>query len=580
MRSHFLFSWPKFIFLSFLIASILVVIWGLVWTALTVSALKQYQLQRASKNAQSALIAVRPLSKITFHSLPDLEIWQASLEEVRILAELQQLSTPLLHQLLTETSSDNLNAQANFSQQFTSQLKQLQIKAQLIANLLPRSVISKKLLQPKLEHFISSLSAATLPLENSPKNNLVTLNTQLQQIMTAVTSEDQKVLILFQNSDELRATGGFLGSYGLFNFQKGQLQHLEIQDIYEPDGQFQGFVEAPLGLKEYLSSGHGVRLPDANWWPNFPSSAESILNFFALAKRENIHQVVAVNLSVAQEILKVTGEIYLPDYQVTVTTDNLNSLARIDRPNFFPGSQQKRNFLASLFTQLKFKLTDLSIQQQLALGKVIWQKLQTKEIQIYSTQPELEKIWKQFGFAGEIWITSEPIFSIFPVESNVGINKANKNIQREVLIQKNGTKLNFTLTLQNQNVITDLELPVPPQTIGRPLDYVDYQRLFLPTSVQIKAILVNDQPVSSWDENIITIDGGNQVKQIGFLVTVPIQQSRKVNITLELPEQMAQRQQLVLQKQSGVEPIPYQIDWDGVIKNFLVEKDLKILLKK
>jgi hypothetical protein len=66
------------------------------------------------------------------------------------------------------------------------------------------------------------------------------------------------------------------------------------------------------GLNEYLSAGKGLRLPDANWWPNFANSAEQILYFFENNKATNYQGVIAINLRVVEELLELTEQfIYL-----------------------------------------------------------------------------------------------------------------------------------------------------------------------------------------------------------------------------------------------------------------------------
>ncbi|MDP1743836.1 MAG: DUF4012 domain-containing protein, partial [Candidatus Amesbacteria bacterium] len=42
-------------------------------------------------------------------------------------------------------------------------------------------------------------------------------------------------VVLLQNNTELRATGGFMGSYARLRFRNGTLQSTKFEDIYEPD---------------------------------------------------------------------------------------------------------------------------------------------------------------------------------------------------------------------------------------------------------------------------------------------------------------------------------------------------------
>lgn len=82
----------------------------------------------------------------------------------------------------------------------------------------------------------------------------------------------QTYLVLLQNNMELRPTGGFIGSFALLTFNKGQLLDFEVRDVYSTDGQLKGHVEPPTELKEHLGEA-GWYLRDSNWDPDFPTSA-------------------------------------------------------------------------------------------------------------------------------------------------------------------------------------------------------------------------------------------------------------------------------------------------------------------
>ncbi len=548
----------------------------MVWTQLSLFALQNHQLELSGKNAVKALWVVTPLSQITFHAIPDIEVWSASLEEIHLTGKLQQQAPFFFQQLLSETTSDEKNQ--NSTVVMKNLLQQLTTTTQKLESSLPHSVIGRKFLLPKIQQKLALLFPPGQLFSPTQPIPLTSLTQNLEEVLDSFSSGSQHILIIFQNSEELRATGGFMGSYALLQLEDGRQQHLEVQDIYEPDGQFTGFVEAPPGLKEYLSSGHGMRLPDANWWPNLPSSAQKILNFFALGKQQQIDHVIFLNLSVAQDVLKITGDVYLPDYQLTVNADNLSTVARSDREQFFPGSQQKRNFLSSLFTQLKLKITDLRADQQLALLQLLGQKLQTKEIQMYTNHQGLQEIWQKYGVAGQVWSSNQPVFSLFAVASNVGINKANKKVHTEASLIKTGQVVMFTLQIENNNTVGELEPPVPPLKVGRPLDYINYQRLLIPTSVEVKAISIDGKSLNHWQEDSISVENGQQVKQIGFLATVPVQEKRHIIVTFVIPAEMAQSPQFVIQKQSGLPPILYHISWENIPADIVVEKDLLLSL--
>jgi len=58
-------------------------------------------------------------------------------------------------------------------------------------------------------------------------------------------------MVLLQNENELRASGGFIGSYGILTINDGKWQDLEINDVYQADGQLKGHVEPPAEIKKY-----------------------------------------------------------------------------------------------------------------------------------------------------------------------------------------------------------------------------------------------------------------------------------------------------------------------------------------
>ena len=64
--------------------------------------------------------------------------------------------------------------------------------------------------------------------------------------------EKKSYLFLLQNNMELRATGGFIGSYALAIFENGRLLDFQVEDVYTADGQLKGHVEPPEPIKKYL----------------------------------------------------------------------------------------------------------------------------------------------------------------------------------------------------------------------------------------------------------------------------------------------------------------------------------------
>ncbi len=516
--------------------------WSVSQTRLTLTAARQLEFDQAAVHARQAQPLVSFLNTLTGHQFKSVRAWDQGLRLVQTLpeagseVEFFQPSTEGTHSQPKVTVTQLINQSLEVAQ-------------------LARSSWLLRLIQPDAMKHLTLAS-----------QDLTTLN---QSLLTG----NHTYVLVFQNTDEIRATGGFMGSYATVKLKEGQIADFTIQDIYQPDGQFTGYVEAPPGVKEFLSSGNGLRLPDANWWPDFPSSAQKMLPFFGLGQEKAVEGIIAVNLTVAEKILQVTGPVFLPDYQTTVDASNIAQVARADRAEFFPGSQSKPHFLSSLFKQLTFKLDELSPDQKKELLRYFVTSLQTKNIQLYANDQGLLTVFDRYGVSGQATAKSAGL-SVFLVESNIGINKANRGIQRSVKLDVSDYRTNVQVTFTNDNQTKSAPQAKPlANSVGADhLHYLNYQRILVPPTVEVKNISVQGVPVTDIDQAIITTYAGEQLNQVGFLVEVPELQT--ATVAFELHHQpLVAHPTLWIQKQSGLPPTPYSVLFNGQSRDLLLEKD-------
>lgn len=384
------------------------------------------------------------------------------------------------------------------------------------------------------------------------------LSSDFLMIAQKLLSHDQKYLVILQNSDELRATGGFMGSYLVLETRSGLLKSPKIQDIYEPDGQFQGFIEAPTGLHEYLSAGKGWRLPDANWWPHFPSSAEQTLFFIEQVKAEKYDGLIALNLQLIEDLLRLTGEIYLPDYQQSVNHENFAALARADRNEFFPGSQEKINFLNHFLTVFKIKMQETIVKNPQGFLQLLATAAQQKDLQIYSRDQELMTLVKKYQLSGQMQKIERGL-AYFLVESNVGINKANRLVNRQVKINIEENQETIDINWQNKNSVP----------------YVNYQRIYTNPNTHIISIIVNGETIDQIDQRVVTIDQQNWL-EIGFLAPILSQSQASATIKLNSQLPLEDKKKLTLYKQAGLRSVDYQVIFAKQSKTIQLLSDLSL----
>ena len=374
---------------------------------------------------------------------------------------------------------------------------------------------------------------------------------------------EHSYLVLFQNSDELRATGGFIGSYARITIIDGHVLPITVEDIYAADGQFTGSIPAPPGVKEYLSSDRGLRLPDSNWEAHFPTSAKQVLQFFALGNSSNYEGVIVITDSYFQSLLELTGPIWLPDYQLSVTSENLGEVLRTDRDQFFAGSIQKQHLLEQFKNQLLIKLTADEFDFTQLLG-ITLQHATQKNILWYFTDENLQNIAHRFALDGALLGSDSPNFLGF-IESNVGINKANKGISRALSLSKKGTTMTAYYYLENTNsppqrtelqaLVTDPDIKKTATAAATHLGYINYQRVVYPSGWQLTKIALPDQTQPQITTRNFSLSTGQSIQESGFLVTVPEQSATLLELTFTLPSDTSSNS-LELYKQPGTSPVP------------------------
>ena len=382
--------------------------------------------------------------------------------------------------------------------------------------------------------------------------------------------EDQprRFLIVFQNNMELRPTGGFIGSLATLEVSGGKIVQFKVEDVYTVDGQLKGHVEPPLPIKDILGEG-GWYLRDSNWSPDFPTSADKISWFYKKETGKEIDGVIALNLTSAQKILSQIGEIYLPDFEEKINADNLFAKAEFySETNFFPGSSQKASFLTALTGQLLAVIQNTPDQVWQPLSLALWESLEEKELLISTTNEKANQALKTNNWDGRIKsvvIGRENSVGdfLFPVEANLGVNKANHFLRRSLslLIEMNKKdKLDHLFQIYYENTSQTTEWPGG--------EYKNYLRLFVPLGTELNQVAIYD-PLKGREQSLKIIPQ-EKIKQseekgklvLGFLVTVPINSRRVVEASYSQKLKVDQdnwHYLLYLQKQSGLGNTPLTV---------------------
>jgi len=388
------------------------------------------------------------------------------------------------------------------------------------------------------------------------KNDLVLLTDSISKLRRLLPFVDdifakngeRKYLLLFANNKELRPGGGFIGSFGILSIKNYTIEDLKIYDAYDADGQLIAHIEPPEAIKKYLDQPHWF-FRDSAFSPDFPTNYQQAL--FFLDKElglKDFNGSILLTTSAIENLLTAFDNIYLSDFNEKITAKNFYLKAQIySEKDFFPGSIQKKSFLASLARQILINIETASLKKFFSgLNK----SLDEKQMVFYFENKNIQDVIDSFYWSGRMIkpkcaanVSNCLVDFIFPVDANLGVNKANFYITRSFI-----SKINFQ---QNGQVTHDFQInfvndsPADVFPGGR---YKNYFRLFLPRDIKINLLTKNDTQIDDYDEK----DEENKV--IGFLFDLPPKSTTNIRIVYELKNKLSKGKgvyQLIIQKQIG-----------------------------
>lgn len=379
--------------------------------------------------------------------------------------------------------------------------------------------------------------------------------------------DERRYILVLQNNTELRPTGGFLGSFAHLVFRDGKLAEMKLDDIYNPDGQLQGYVEPPKPVADNLFQHGGWHLRDSNWNPNFPEAAQTMLWFFDRGGYHNVDGIGTITLSTMQDVLRLVGDIYLPDYDKTVSAESLYSFVQSEtEQQFFPGASNKRDVLGALARAVFRKMKELPAEKQLDILDALVHRLNTKDIVFWMKDSTLQSAVEKHGWDGGIHVESCEegrcrTDALYIVEANVGINKANCCIDRTAMLDlwfndEATATSSVTLRYDNHNPPT----PQPPKFYGG--GYRNYMRMFRHPDTELAGVSIDEHLLqqNAIDTEYLSVLG---LQSFGFLFDVPGGKSGEVvarfQHALKFDYLSPQSYQLSVLKQPGLSTNEYLI---------------------
>lgn len=290
-------------------------------------------------------------------------------------------------------------------------------------------------------------------------NDLEDTKDLLQAISAAFGGDEfKRYIVVFQNNHELRATGGFMGSFAVVDVQKGKIQHIEVPGggFYDLQGQLAAYVAPPEPLQLVNKR---WETQDANWWPDFAASSQKLQWFYQRARGTTIDGVIAVNGSMLEEVLPILGPVQVNLASSTSSTlEAQTALVQLHESisaQADSGSTAPKAIIGEALQEVLTQFNGANAEQKLRLLAAVHEGLMTKDIQIYTSDVDVQKTLRSFGWTGEIRPTAPEQDYLFVAQSNIGGAKSDalidQSITHQAHIQPDGSVINTVIISRTHN---------------------------------------------------------------------------------------------------------------------------------
>lgn len=384
-------------------------------------------------------------------------------------------------------------------------------------------------------------------------------------------------LIIMHNNDELRPSGGFIGVFGLLTSNQGEIVSLQTYDSYHLDmpavGKWQ--MEPPMPIKKYMKVENWY-LRDANWSPDWPTSARQIQEIF-YGESAAIGQVapdftgiIGITPDFVSDLLQlvgpieVRGEIYTPEnlqplLQYTVEVAYLEQgISQWDR----------KDVVNELLAELKNRLYALETSSLPALFQIFSNRMETKDIQMYFNNSNWQALVKEMGVDGSIRPNQSDYLLV--VDANLAAFKTDAVVRKKIDYNVSDKSARLILNYKHEGGFD-----------WRTTRYRSYTRVYVPLGSQLISLQALDK-ANLEAESILSYDDLSLNKTVfAFFFSVEPGTSGALELNYNLPSQVLEQLKnqdyyLLVQHQAGRRTEEFKAVINGQVYSRILDRDIII----
>lgn len=398
-------------------------------------------------------------------------------------------------------------------------------------------------------------------------------------------SAPQTYLVLAQNNDELRPTGGFISGMGEILLDNGKVVSFSLPDAYDVDNDSVVYPPPPEPIQRYMLSGYWMPR-DANWSPDFPTAAQQVQALYTLSNGRTVNGVLAFDQAAIQNLLVALGPVPVPSYPEPLTATNV---VQAMRSAWDPGSgqtvnnaqwyQNRKNFMGDMGKAIMSELLALrSPSVALSVVRSLLYSLRAGHLQVYFNDAAAQAQLAGLDLDGSVHAVDGDFVML--VDWNFGFNKVDSLVQRSLAYAVDLSDPRQPLAQLSARYFHTLSEPVTCRAEAQYGQYYNdllrrcfwsYWRVYAAPGARLSSVMAPPLPgqylfgKQDWNGvlDVYAGEGGAQV--FGGPIMLAAQGQGDIVLGYQLPAGILQSvdgaliYRLRLQKQAGLLNLPVQV---------------------
>lgn len=213
----------------------------------------------------------------------------------------------------------------------------------------------------------------------------------------------RRYLVLSQNPDEPRPTGGFIGTYGILGARDGDLaierfDGIETWTHPRPNATVPA-AQAPSPFRLGVAADRQT-LGNVNTRPDWPEAARLAMALWEKGGEDPVHGVVSILPAFLERVLRVTGPIAVPVYEETVSAGNV--VERLDFHARQGTGPDRKDFVAAVAEATLARVIATPSQRWSDLAAAAGAAFEAREAVAYSTDPAVQAALEARSWHGKL----------------------------------------------------------------------------------------------------------------------------------------------------------------------------------